>query len=156
MTYYPPSPLNGGETYTGVISSTVADYAGNTLVIWSTFSFTTESTPPSVTSTYPADGATAVPVDSQIIIYFSEPVDSSTVRASTDGPHPVTGTVQVYESSTGEQVFGCIAVKGEKVYFNPIEPLRNFTEYTIYVTTDVTDLGGTALSFPVSTTFVTE
>ncbi len=154
--YYPPAPFKGGETYTAVLSSTITDYAGNSLDTWSTFTFTTESTPPSVTASVPADGETGVSVSPQIVIYFSEPVDPSTVTGSVDGPSPVTGSVQVFESDTGDQVYGCISVQGSKVYFDPVDSLKNSTEYTIYVSTDVTDLGGTPMSFPFSATFVTE
>jgi methionine-rich copper-binding protein CopC len=73
---HPTSPLPGGVTCTAtVVANQVADVdVGQNMAANFVFSFTID-TPPSVTSTTPANGATGVVLNSTVTVSFSEPVN---------------------------------------------------------------------------------
>src|SRR2546423_968085 len=60
------------------------------------FSFTTADAAPSVTTTSPADGATHVAVNTNIVVNFSEPVTATGSSFTLDGP---TGTPESFSPS---------------------------------------------------------
>jgi hypothetical protein len=64
-----------------VTAAGLKDASGNMMVAPHTFSFTTtENTRPRITQTYPAEGATEVPLDTEVRITFSEPMDVNSLR----------------------------------------------------------------------------
>jgi hypothetical protein len=103
-------------------------------------------TPPEVTSSNPANGATDVPLNSVITATFSEAVVPASVNSST------------FTLTTGGS-----SVEGQVTYnpgthiatFTPTNDLTQSTTYTATITTDVEDLAGIQMSLPVSWSFTT-
>jgi hypothetical protein len=90
--------------------------------------------PPKVRLSKPTDGDKDIVIDIQIKVYFSEPVQQSTVNinsfALTDSlGNIIPGSIGFLENNT-------------VVTFDPANPLANNSTYTINVTTDVEDLQG--------------
>jgi methionine-rich copper-binding protein CopC len=137
-TFAPASPLASATTYTATITTGAEDLAGNALESDYVWSFTTgallDTTPPTVTSTSPVNGATNVAIYARVSATFSEAMNSSTVTDSTftleRGGTPVSGTV---------------AIAGTTATFTPSSPLESATEYTATITTGAEDLAGNAL-----------
>ncbi len=94
----------------------------------------TNTTPPTVSSTYPVNAATGVAINTKIAASFSEAMDPSTITTTTftltQGVTPVAGTV-TYASGTAT--------------FTPSSNLAANTTYTATITTGVTDLAGNPL-----------
>jgi hypothetical protein len=133
-TLTPSSPLANGTTYTATIrggASGVKDAAGNALASdysW-TFTTVTDTTPPSITSVSPVNGATSVAATTTVTASFSERMMSSTITTSsfvlrTNG-NAVTATVNYDAASL-------------KATLTPTAPLTAGGSYTATVT------GGTA------------
>lgn len=103
-----------------------------------------DTTPPTVTSTSPADGATDVGIDNAVTVIFSEEMDATTVNESnftvTIGGAPVAGTV---------------LFTGETATFTPASPFGSKTTYTATVSTGVKDLAGNAMAEDYIWTFTT-
>jgi len=76
-TLAPTQPLDYGTTYTVTISTEATSYAGFNLEEPYTFSFTTEEKlePPEVLAVFPPYGAEGVPLDFEVQILFSIPMD---------------------------------------------------------------------------------
>ncbi len=135
-TFDPGVTLGGLTLYTVTLTSAITDLVGNPLATY-TWTFTTEAldvTPPTVTSNYPTDGATAVPATDNITATFDEAV--SGVSASSfilTGPAgAVTGTVS-YNSGT------------RTATFNPNLTLQGLTRYTATLTNGIVDALNNAL-----------
>lgn len=150
--FTPSSPLLNNTGYTATITTGVKDLAGNAMAANKVFAFTTiaDTTPPTVSSTSPVNGLTAVPVSSVVTVTFSEAMDAATVTAAgtftlktTVGGTAVTGTV-TYNATT------------HVATFTPAPALLAATNYTATVTTAAKDLAGNALSLGTLTfTFAT-
>lgn len=105
----------------------------------------TDTTPPTVSSTTPADNATLVSLSANITAEFSEDMDSSTISATTftlmEGANPVAGTV-TYSSNPGAT-------------FDPTADLLPNTVYMATITTGAEDLAGNGLAAPFLWSFTT-
>ncbi len=105
-----------------------------------------DTTPPSVTSTAPDDGATNVSPTATVRATFSEPVDPATVTAATFAVDaagtPVDGTVG-YDA------------RSRTATFTPDAPLARDTGHTARLGTGIEDVAGNALTTPVSWSFTT-
>ena len=103
-----------------------------------------DSTPPTVSTITPLDGAVDVAVDSPVTATFSEsvqePVGFTLVRTSDQASVVAT---QAYDDAT------------RTVRLTPSAPLEQGTEYTVTVTSAL-DLAGNALAAPVTWTFTAE
>ena len=134
-TFNPSSNLAYGTTYTATITTGVKDFAGNSMNSNYSWTFTTstapDNTPPTVTSTNPADNATGVDISTNITTSFSEGMDSSTITSSTF-------TV----SAGGSNIPGVVSYNNTTATFNPSGPLVNSTIYTATITTGVKDIAG--------------
>lgn len=97
-------------------------------------------TPPTITGTTPAGGATGVALNQTVAIDFDEALDGATV---TTGNFYITG------------VTSAVSMTGNTVYINPASDLSYSTTYTVHVTTGVTDAAGNALATPLTFTFTT-
>ncbi|MGZ5398988.1 MAG: DUF4082 domain-containing protein [Nocardioides sp.] len=105
-----------------------------------------DTTPPSVTSTVPADGATDVSPTAPVRATFSEQVDPVTVTGATfaveAGGTPVAGTVD-YDAGS------------RTATFTPDAALALDTAHTARLGTGIRDVAGNALTDPVSWNFTT-
>lgn len=100
-----------------------------------------DSTPPTITSTSPADGATNVAVNSAISVTFSEAMDPTTITSLTFFANGVSGSIE----------YG-----GNTAILRPSTALSASTTYTVTVTTGVKDAAGNPLSSNQVWSFVTE
>jgi hypothetical protein len=147
VTFRPSAPLAPNLPYRATLTTGVRDVNGNHLAADYAWSFTTapDTTPPTVTATTPANGATAVPVTATVTATFSEPVDSTTVNSQT---FTVT-------SAGGAPVAGAIQWRGSSVTFTPTSTFSGLTVYAARASTGIRDLAGNPLTADVVWTFTT-
>jgi hypothetical protein len=141
--FTPTGNLTPGSLYTATITTAATDLSGNALP--SAFSWTfaiglgPDSTPPTVTSTVPADLAPSVSQTAGINATFNEAMDPATINAGTflvtvaPGPTVVAGKV-TYDTSNNTATF------------TPTGPLTNGSTYSATITTGAMDLEGNALA----------
>jgi hypothetical protein len=131
--FVPSAPLAGSTLFTVNVTSGVADLAGNHILANYVWSFTTiDTTPPTVTSVLPVNGATGVPVSTVVKATFSKAMNASTINTSTfllRNGGSVAGTVTYYAGNL-------------TAVFVPSTPLLGNTLYTVNVTTGVADTVG--------------
>lgn len=96
-------------------------------------------TPPTISTTVPADGAAATSVDSTIVWNFDEAIPTTLVTS---------GNFVVYDDVTQAAVAGVLSTNTAKtqVVFTPTSDLTAGTKYWAMVTTGVTDLAGNPLA----------
>jgi len=105
----------------------------------------TDTTPPTVDFTAPADAVTGVSTAAAVTVTFSEALAEATVTAS-----------------SFRLAYGGVSVPGVVTYFNqtatflPVSELALSTAYTATVSTDVTDVAGNALAQEYSFEFTTD
>jgi hypothetical protein len=140
-TFTPATALSASTIYTATITTGVTDLSGNALASNYTWTFTTgtgpDLTPPTVSSTNPASGASGVGVDASVNATFDVAMNSSTLS-------PVTFTV------TGP---GATIVTGKVSYdatdqiatFTPTSDLAASTTFTATIT-GAQDLSGNVLA----------
>lgn len=104
-------------------------------------SYSEDETPPTVTSVSPIEGATDVPINSEVSVTFSEPVDPDTITATTfelrDAGNNLVDAVVTYNSGTNTAIL------------TPDTPLNFNAQYTAKVIgglAGVKDLDGSALA----------
>ena len=102
--------------------------------------------PPVIVRTDPPPKKRDVPLNSVVVVVFSEPIDSSAVSANAVG---------LFIGS--KQIPAHISVRdsGLKVVLQPDALLAPSSTYTLVVTSDIHDLEGDALQTPFSMTFTT-
>jgi hypothetical protein len=132
-----PTPnLSAGLVYTatvrgGLTDPRVKDSAGNALAVDRVWTFTIETTPPIVTTTSPANGATGFSRTANITATFNEAMDAATVSASTfelrDPSGAVVPAVVTYNTSS------------RVATLNPTPTLTAATTYTVIVKGGATD-----------------
>lgn len=135
----PISNLSANTLYTVNITTGARDLAGNGLAADKTWNFTTGSAPdttaPTASSVVPADLATNVAINSNVLANFSEGMDPATLTNATftlmDGTTPVPCDVSYLET---------VAT------LNPSSNLASNTTYIALITTGAKDLAGNALS----------
>ncbi|HET7617493.1 MAG TPA: Ig-like domain-containing protein, partial [Vicinamibacterales bacterium] len=103
---------------------------------------------PKVVRTFPPPRKRDVPLNSSVVIVFSEPVDpttisSATVRLQTRGGNVVPGNARVMPGG------------GTTVAFTPSAPLARNTDYLLSITQGVADFEGEALETAVAASFQT-
>jgi len=138
LTFVPSGTLSPSTPYAATVGG-FNDVEGNP-VATSTDNFTTGNlsgtSSLAVTGVTPANGATAVPVNSNVVFSFSAPVDPATVNIKTMG-------VSAYNSNWGYAASaGAYGVSGSTVTFTPQNPLPGNTQFTVSVNGDVQDLAG--------------
>lgn len=143
--------LPTSTTCTGTVSTGVKDVSGNPLARPFVWTFTTgaapDTTPPTVSSTFPTNNATGVAVNAVVTVSFSEPMDplsitSTNVRLACPATTPITATV-------GYTVLGNVAT------LIPASSLPANTICTGSVTTAVRDVAGNTMLLPFVWTFTT-
>jgi methionine-rich copper-binding protein CopC len=115
--------------------------------VWA-FTTIADTTPPTVSSTVPADLATNVAISTVVTATFSEAMDATTISGTTFTLKTTSGSVAVagsvsYDAGT------------RKATFTPTSPLANNTNYTATVTTGVKDAAGNAMAANKVWTFTT-
>ena len=147
-TFDPASDLTASTVYTATLTTGIKDPDGNTLAsnyVWSfTTGTTTDITPPTVSSTVPANLATGVALGGNIAVTFSEAMNPATITA-------VTFTLK--QGTT--VISGAVTSLGATATFNPSANLAASTVYTATITTGATDLAGNALVTAYVWTFTT-
>jgi len=135
-TFTPSANLSYGTTYTANLSTAITDAAGNPLAAAYSWSFTTvagDTTPPTVISVSPANGATDVALDTTVTATFSEAMNASTITTSSFTVGGVSGSVS-YNSGTYTATF------------TPSAELAGDTTYTANLSTAITDAAGNPLA----------
>ena len=151
-TLTPTGPLSNLTNYTVQVTTGVKDVSGNALAAQFNSTFTTtpapDNTAPTIVSRAPTNGATSQPINTNVVITFSEPMDQATLTTSTitltptGGGAAITGTVTPGAGNT-------------TATFNPNADLAYNTSYTVTVTTGVKDVAGNALAAQSTSTFTT-
>jgi len=146
--FTPTNSLVSGTLYTGTISVAAKDLAGNPMAAAHVWTFTTgtflDTTAPTVTSTTPANAATAVQLNTPISATFSEPMAPTTLT---------TATFTLFEGATA--VPGTVTYTGVTAIFSPRALLKPTTTYTARITVTATDLAGNPLASPAVWSFTT-
>ncbi len=147
VTFTPSANLSFSTTYTVTITTAVKDTTGTSMAANKVWSFTTkppDTTPPTVTSTSPANGATDIAQNAVITATFSEAMAQTTVEAAGSFVlnNGITGTVS-YNPTTWVATF------------TPSTLLAKNTTYTATISTAVTDEAGNHLVQNKVWTFVT-
>lgn len=138
ITFVPSQEFDRSKVITTTLSSEIADTQGNRMSQEYIWNFTTRSlteeerTPPSVTATEPQNGATDIPLGTNILAQFSKQLNPETINSNTfyvqnENGSIVSGSVSYIDSTT-------------TVKFNPAGLLRDGTEYTATITIDIEDL----------------
>ena len=152
--FTPTRDLIPNTIVTATITTRVTDLTGNALAANKTWSFTTgttaDTTPPTVSSTSPANLATDVAINQSITATFSETMDPTTITPTTftvmQGITPIPGTVTHVGGGGGG---------GSVATFNPTSNFPPSTVVTVTITTGVTDLAGNALAANKTWSFTT-
>jgi ketosteroid isomerase-like protein len=143
-TFTSTAVLTTNTFYVATITTGAKDLTGAALAASFVWTFTTAA-PPTVVSTIPANGATAVVVSTAISATFSEAMDPATITATTftltgPGATPVGGTVS-YSGSTAT--------------FTPMALLATGVSFTATITTGAKDPAGVGLTANYVWTFAT-
>jgi len=146
LIFTPTGPLATSTLYNVNVSG-FSDVAGNQVVPFSS-SFTTsasataDTTGPFVTSVTPTNGTTGVPVNSSVVLTFSEAIDPTSVG---------NGNVRLFVQQTGAQVSGStFIISGAMITITPTSPLPASTRIVVQAFS-VTDLVGNSNNFFQST-----
>lgn len=134
LTINPTADLNSSTSYYLQIDATaVDDLAGNSyagITDTTTLNFTTaDTTAPTLASSTPADGATGVAVNSNIVLTFSEAVDTETgnivIKKVSDN-----STVENFDVATSTEISGSGTTT---ITINPTSDLAGSTDYYIEI-----------------------
>lgn len=150
-TFTPSDSLAASTVYTATITTGAQNLAGTALASNYIWTFTTAAaiivTPPTVTSTVPADLATNVPLNQVVSATFSKAMNPATINSTT-----FTLTGPGITSVSGLVAYAAI---GNTLTFIPTANLPASTLFTATITTGVTDLAGNALASNYVWTFTT-
>ena len=134
----PTSNLTPNTVYTVTITTGTKDLAGNALANNYVWTFTTGAaavvTPPTVSSTDPANAETGVAFNQKVTATFSKSMDASTIT---------TATFTLMQGVTF--VSGTVVYVGTTATYSPSSNLAPNTIYTATITTEAKDLTGNAL-----------
>jgi len=139
--FAPAANLTASTVYTATITSGATSALGNTLAanfVWTfTTGTTTQTSAPTIISTNPVNGATAVPINQKILVIFSTAMNAATINSTTftvtgPGATPVSGAVSYAAGSNA-------------ALFIPTANLAPSTTFTATVTNGAQYLAGNAL-----------
>ncbi len=102
--------------------------------------------PPVVVRTQPVRGATAVPLNSSIVIVFSEPIEGSTATLE---------TVRLVSDGQPVPVELALAPDGLTVELLAVDPLAPEDDFTVVIEDEIADLSGDRLEQAVAIPFTT-
>jgi hypothetical protein len=142
-TFTPTAPLTASTVYTGLITTSAKDVAGNALAVNYTWSFSTSAIP-TVVSTDPVNGATGVALNKLITATFSTAMNPATISSTS------------YVLKQGTTIIpGTVSYSGSTAIFTPTAPLAANTVYTGLITTSAKDTAGNALAANYTWSFTT-
>ena len=146
----PDSVLKYSTVYTLHVTGGVKDLKGNLLQPEFTQSFTTiskDNTPPQVNEVIPANGATNVFITDNIKIFFSEPMNKTSVEKG----------FTLTDAGVLKTVSGTFNwdTQNMSVIFTPLGSLREGTTYTIRLPNSISDLSGNKMVSSSSVSFTT-
>lgn len=121
VVFHPDAPMAANTPYTVVVTTGVKSTTGGALAQQYSFTFSTgnapDLTPPTVTSVFPANGATSVPLQTAITVTFSEAMDP-------------TGLV----GNAGSGIPAALAYNSQ-TFTATLTPTSNLTPHTLYSAT---------------------
>jgi hypothetical protein len=150
VTFTPDSNLTASIPHTATVTTEAKDLAGDALAAEFTLNFTTgaapDTTPPTVTTTMPIEGASNVPINRNVVISFSEAMDPLTITGSTftlegDATN-ITGNVSLSDS-------------GMWATFTPDVNLAVSIPHTATITIGAEDLAGNGFAAEFTLNFTT-
>lgn len=148
VVFDPTGNFSPNTTYTATITTDVTDLSGNHLAMPYTWSFSTGSavdgSAPTVTASSPASGETNVPRGGVIQVYFSEPIDPTTLT-----------TTSFTVRAGSNHAVGVVSYPETIGIFTPSVLLAPNTVYTVTITTALKDISGNALASQKTWTFTT-
>lgn len=134
-TYAPSSTLAPNQSYTVTIKSSAKDSGGMGMQADYSFSFTTgassDTTPPTVLGTKPANGDTGVNVSTNIDVTFSEGMSHPSAESA---------------FSISPNVAGAFSWSANAMTFDPLSDLSSSTTYDVTVSTAASDIAGNKLA----------
>ncbi|HEU5098809.1 MAG TPA: Ig-like domain-containing protein [Roseiflexaceae bacterium] len=147
-TLNPSVDLSYNTTYTAQLAGSIVDGAGNPLAPIS-WSFTTagpppDTTPPTVIARSPLNGATGVSLAANVTVAFSEDMAPTSITAASV---TLTGATNVAASVSYNAA-------NRTLTLNPIADLAPSSNYTVQLSSTITDLFGNSLA-PVGWSFST-
>ena len=153
-TLQPSASLRAGTTYTATLvggSAGIKDTAGNALASTFSWSFTTlvpDTTPPTVASVTPADGAGNVSLGASVSATFGEPISAASV----------TGASFLLRDGGGNAVAASVSASGSTATLQPSASLQAGTTYTATLvggSAGIKDTAGNALASDFTWSFTT-
>lgn len=102
-----------------------------------------DTTPPQVSSTAPANGATDITLDADISATFNEAMNATTINGTSMTISPAVAGSVAYDAAA------------QRATFSPTVALTASTTYTVTLTTDCTDTAGNALAADYTWSFTT-
>lgn len=142
------SNFNLNTTYTATVTNSVKDVTGNAIVNNYVWTFTTgtssDVTAPIVTSTDPANAATAVPLNKKVVAFFNKSMNPQTINST---------TYLLKQGTTA--IAGSVSYSGNSAIFTPTANLSSNTSYTATITTGTQDVSGNALAANFISSFTT-
>jgi len=136
FTFTPIRPLPGNTTFN--FFANVTDVAGNPGAFNSKFTTaaSTDTVPPAVIAVTPLDGATAQPLNTQVVLKFSESIDPATITPS---------SVALFSGINNLGAEAAHSADGTTILLSSFV-LPSSTTITVVATHDLTDLAGNHLS----------
>ena len=135
----------GYQSYSGTVTITKGTTVSHNIEMTATGT-TPDTTPPTVSSTGPANNATGVAVNQAITVTFSEAMDCSTITTSSF----------TLKDSLNTAVAGTITTcNNTSAVFTPSSNLSYSTSYTATITSGVKDAAGNAMASNYSWSFTT-
>lgn len=123
LTFVPSSPLPTSTTFTADVSGT--DPAGNPLAGTTRFTFTTaappDQTPPVLLATTPVADAGAVPVTTDLVLTFDEPIDTASLQLTVTPPADQGTPTWTDQNRTA-------------TFSAPVQRWANLTDYVVGIT----------------------
>lgn len=149
LTFLPDDALAYNTSYRVDVADTAQDTAFNGLSAAYASGFTTGEEPdriaPTVTDTFPTDGAEDLAQDTVVVVTFSEPMDPGTVEHAflmKQGSAEVKGSFGWNDTN-------------DEVTYTPAHPLAYGKTYVVTISQAALDLAGNALAEPLSLAFRT-
>ena len=142
--HFVPDSAWAGGTYSATLSTSVTDLIGNPLAQAANWTFSLDATGPVLLSETPADGTSELPLNSAIVLSFSEPIGAASANAGT-----------LSASAGGNSVDFSIAVNGASVTLTPATswPGRKTLQLSM---TGITDAVGNPMADGANLSFQTD